>query len=170
MTKAGVDEKDIGKVIALGPELLGCSIVKKLELNVKYFLSLGIRLRQLGEMIADFPMLLRYNPDILRPKYRYLRRTMVRPLQDLIEFPRFFSYSLDGRIIPRHKVLVERQINLKLRYMLASTDEEFEKKVEAIVERRRRFEAGLVDDDDLSDSQATKGPVENSNLSGSGAI
>lgn len=54
--------------------------------------------------------------------------------------------------------------------MLASTDEEFEKKVEAIVERRRRFEAGLVDDDDLSDSQATKGPVENSNLSGSGAI
>lgn len=65
---------------------------------------------------------------------------------------------------------MERQINLKLRYMLASTDEEFEKKVEAIVERRRRFEAGLVDDDDLSDSQATKGPVENSNLSGSGAI
>jgi mTERF domain-containing protein len=88
MTKAGVSEKDIGKVIALGPELLGCSIVKKLEFNVKYFLSLGIRVQQLGEMIADFPMLLRYNPDILRPKYHYLRRTMVRPLQDLIEFPR----------------------------------------------------------------------------------
>ena len=88
MTKAGVSEKDIGKVIALAPELLGCSIVKKLEVNVKYFLSLGIRVRQLGEMIADFPMLLRYNPDILRSKYHYLRRTMVRPLQDLIEFPR----------------------------------------------------------------------------------
>ncbi|XP_059453749.1 transcription termination factor MTERF2, chloroplastic-like isoform X2 [Corylus avellana] len=171
MTKAGVSEKDIGKVIALAPELLGCSIVKKLEVNVKYFLSLGIRVRQLGEMIADFPMLLRYNPDILRPKYRYLRRTMVRPLKDLIEFPRFFSYSLDARIIPRHKILVERRINLKLRYMLASTDEEFEKKVEAMVERRRRFEeAGLVDDDNLSDSEATEAPVDNINLSGSGAI
>lgn len=88
ITKAGVNERDIGKVIALGPELLGCSIVKKLEVNVKYFLSLGIHLRQLGEMIADFPMLLRYNIDVLRPKYRYLRRIMVRPLQDLIEFPR----------------------------------------------------------------------------------
>lgn len=88
MTKAGVSERDIGKVIALGPELLGCSIVNKLEVNVKYFLSLGIHLRVLGEMIADFPMLLRYNIDVLRPKYRYLRRTMVRPLQDLIEFPR----------------------------------------------------------------------------------
>lgn len=88
MTKAGVSRKDIAKVIALGPELLGCSIVHKLEVNVKYFLSLGIPLRILGEMIADFPMLLRYNIDVLRPKYRYLRRTMVRPLNDLIEFPR----------------------------------------------------------------------------------
>lgn len=88
MTKAGVSDRNIAKVIALAPELLGCSIVKKLEVNVKYFLSLGIHARQLGEMIADFPMLLRYNIDALRPKYRYLRRTMVRPLQDFIEFPR----------------------------------------------------------------------------------
>ncbi|XP_024982432.1 transcription termination factor MTERF2, chloroplastic isoform X2 [Cynara cardunculus var. scolymus] len=88
LTKAGVSQTDIGKVIGLGPELLGCSISKKLEPNVKYFLSLGIDLKTLGEMIADFPMLLRYNIDILRPKYRYLRRTMVRPLNDLIEFPR----------------------------------------------------------------------------------
>lgn len=88
MTKAGVREKDIGKVIALGPELFGYSIVHKLEFNLKYFLSLGIHTRTLGEMIADFPMLLRYNIDILRPKYQYLRRTMVRPLQDIIDFPR----------------------------------------------------------------------------------
>ncbi|KAE8008492.1 hypothetical protein FH972_004998 [Carpinus fangiana] len=157
MTKAGVSEKDIGKVIALTPELLGCSIVKKLEVNVKYFVSLGIRVRQLGEMIADFPMLLQYNPDILRPNYRYLQRTMVCPLQDLIEFP-------------RHKILVERRINLKRRYMLASTDEEFEKKVEAIVERHQRFEADLVDDDNLSDSQATEALVDSISPSGSGAV
>ncbi|KAL4615759.1 hypothetical protein ACB092_07G150300 [Castanea dentata] len=174
MTRAGVNEKDIGKVIALGPELLGCSISKKLEVSVKYFLSLGIRYRQLGEMVADFPMLLRYNVDVLRPKYSYLRRTMVRPLKDLIEFPRFFSYSLNDRIIPRHKVLVEKQINLKLRYMLACTDEEFDKKVEAIVKQRQRFEAGLLVDtlseaglleEDLSDSQATDDPVESMKLS-----
>jgi len=89
MTKAGVTEKDIGKVVGLGPELLGCNIVHKLDVNVKYFLSLGIRHRQLGEMITDFPLLLRYNPDVLRPKYIYLRRSMVRPLKDVIEFPRY---------------------------------------------------------------------------------
>lgn len=146
LTRAGVSQKDIGKVIALSPELLGCSIPNKLDLNVKYFLSLGIPLQLLGEMIADFPMLLRYNIDVLRPKYRYLRRTMVRPLQDLTEFPRFFSYSLDGRIIPRHKILVENRVNFKLRYMLATTEEEFDKRVKAAVERRQKFESGIVDE------------------------
>lgn len=145
LTKAGVTNRDIGKVMALEPELVGCSITNKLEVNVKYFLSLGISFQSLGEMIADFPTLIRYNPDILRPKYRYLRRTMVRPLQDLIEFPRYFSYSLDDRIIPRHKILVENRINLKLRYMLAVSNEEFSKRVEAAVERRRRFESGDTD-------------------------
>ncbi|WOL07851.1 transcription termination factor MTERF2, chloroplastic [Canna indica] len=142
MTKAGVSQKDIAKVIALDPQLVGCSISKKLEVNVKYFLSLGIHLQSLGEMIADFPMLLRYNIEILRPKYRYLRRVMVRPLQDLIEFPRFFSYSLDDRMIPRHELMVENRVNFKLRYMLAGSDEDFNQRVQDAIERRRRFESG----------------------------
>ncbi|XP_004507447.1 transcription termination factor MTERF2, chloroplastic isoform X2 [Cicer arietinum] len=146
MTKAGVTESNIGKVVALGPELLGCSIVHKLEVNLKYYLSLGIRLRQLGEMIADFPMLLRYNIDVLRPKYVYLRKTMVRTLQDLIEFPRFFSYSLEGRIIPRHKVLVENQINVKLKSMLACTDEEFNKMVRDMIRKRHKFQSATAKD------------------------
>ncbi|CAI0377408.1 unnamed protein product [Linum tenue] len=87
MTRGGVSERDIAKVIASGPELLGCSIVHKLDINVKYFFSLGIRPHVLGEMVADFPVLLRYNVEVLRPKYRYLRRTMVGSLQDVIEFP-----------------------------------------------------------------------------------
>ncbi|KAJ6895033.1 LOW QUALITY PROTEIN: transcription termination factor MTERF [Populus alba x Populus x berolinensis] len=150
MTKAGVSERNIAKAIALGPELLGCSIVNKLEINLKYLLSLGIRHRQLGEMIADFPMLLRYNIDLLRPKYKYLRRTMVRPLQDLIEFP---SYSLDDRIIPRHKVLVENRINFKLRFHRRRIS----KKVEAAVERRRKFESGLMgDNSQASDADSSE--------------
>ncbi|KNA22174.1 hypothetical protein SOVF_036490 [Spinacia oleracea] len=144
LTKAGVTQKNIAKVVASAPELLGCSIAHKLDGNVKFYLSLGISLRQLGAMIADFPMLLRYNDELLRPKYRYLRRTMVRPLQDLIEFPRFFSYSLEDKIIPRHKVLVENRVNFKLRYMLATTDEEFKLRVKHAVERRQRFESGVT--------------------------
>lgn len=142
LTKGGVKQDDIGKVIALDPQLLGCSIAHKLEVSVKYFRSLGIYHFVLGQMIADFPTLLRYNVDILRPKYQYLRRVMVRPLKDLIEFPRFFSYSLEDRIEPRHRTLVANRINMKLRYMLTGSDEEFAQRVREAVERRARFEAG----------------------------
>ncbi|XP_074285782.1 transcription termination factor MTERF2, chloroplastic [Silene latifolia] len=160
LTKAGVTQKNIAKVVASAPELLGCSIANKLDGNVKYYLSLGIRLHQLGSMIADFPMLLRYNTELFRPKYRYLRRTMVRPLQDLIEFPRYFSYSLEEKIIPRHKVLVENRVNFKLRYMLATSDEDFHQRVQAAIEKRQNFESGIfrpgmedVENDDENDNQ-----------------
>ena len=65
LTKGGVKQDDIGKVIALDPQLLGCSIAHKLEVSVKYFRSLGIYHFVLGQMVADFPALLRYNVDIL---------------------------------------------------------------------------------------------------------
>ncbi|KAL9251218.1 Transcription termination factor MTERF2, chloroplastic-like protein [Drosera capensis] len=142
LTKAGVTRKNIAKVIASAPQLLGRSIAHKLDANVKYFLSLGISLEDLGEMITDFPMILLYNVELLRPKYRYLRRIMVRPLQDLIEFPRYMSYSLEERIMPRHKVLVENRINFTLQDMLAITDEEFNERVVAELRDRERFEAG----------------------------
>ena len=69
---------------------------------------------------------------------------------------RFFSYSLDDRIVPRHRAVVEKRVNFKLRYMLASSDEEFAKRVEAAVERRTRFESGVMamgDTDAFSGSQ-----------------
>ena len=100
-----------GKAIALGPELLGCSIVKKLEVSLKYFVSLGIHSWQFGEMFANFPMLFSWWPN----NYQGIR------------------YWLGSRS------------NLKLCYMLACTDEEFNKKVEAIVKRCQRFEAGLLE-------------------------
>lgn len=61
------------------------------------------------------------------------------------KYCRFFSYSLDNRIIPRHKVLVENRINFKLRYMLAGSDNEFHQRVVAAIERRQRFESGIMD-------------------------
>jgi mTERF domain-containing protein len=49
---------------------------------------------------------------------------------------------LEHRIEPRHKVLVANRINMKLRYMLPGSDEEFAQRVRDAVERRVRFEAG----------------------------
>ncbi|KAM4089082.1 hypothetical protein ACB094_07G122100 [Castanea mollissima] len=170
----GIRDDAIGNMLVKFPSLLTCSLYKKIRPVVIFLMTrAGVNEKDIGKVIALGPELLGCSIS-KKLEYRYLRRTMVRPLKDLIEFPRFFSYSLDDRIIPRHKVLVEKQINLKLRYMLACTDEEFDKKVEAIVKQRQRFEAGLLVDTlsepgllegDLSDSQATNDPVESMKLS-----
>ncbi|XP_057842577.1 transcription termination factor MTERF2, chloroplastic isoform X1 [Cryptomeria japonica] len=142
---AGVPEADIGKVIASEPELIGCSLSGKLEVVAKFFFAIGIPPQILGRMIADFPMLLKYNLSVIRPKYLYLKRVMVRPLKDLIGFPRFFSYSLSSRIIPRHEILVENGISFSLRYMLAPTDEEFTRRVQAALGSTESCEVGDPD-------------------------
>ena len=64
---------------------------------------------------------------------------VVFELTKLLIVVRFFSYSLNGRIIPRHKILVENRINVKLRYMLACSDEEFRKLVDSQIRKRQKL-------------------------------
>lgn len=40
---------------------------------------------------------------------------------------------------------MENRINFKLRYMLAGSDNEFHQRVVAAIERRQRFESGIMD-------------------------
>jgi hypothetical protein len=85
---AGVTEANVGKVIALQPRLIGCSMSNKLQPLVEYFLNHQLRQDQLGTMVADFPMLLKYNVSIIKPKLEYFKRVLALPFDDLIAFPR----------------------------------------------------------------------------------
>ncbi|KAL2630783.1 hypothetical protein R1flu_015469 [Riccia fluitans] len=128
---AGVAEERIGKVIALKPQLIGCSLEDKLQPIVKWFGNHRIPPRLLGGMIANFPALLMYSKPALDPKIRYFKRVMKRPLDDLIAFPRYFSYSLKTRIIPRHELLKKKGLSFSLKQMLACNDETFHSRVAA---------------------------------------
>jgi len=73
---------------------------------------------------------------------------------------RFFSYSLEDRIEPRHQTLVANRINMKLRYMLSGSDEEFAQRVREAVERRARFEARKACPETFSGSSETSRETE----------
>lgn len=146
---AGVAEADVGKVIAQKPELIGCSLEEKLQVIVKWFGSHRIPPRLLGGMIANFPPLLMYSIPTLHPKIRYFKRVMKRPLDDIIAFPRYFSYSLKTRIMPRHELLVKRGLSFSLKHMLACSDETFNSRVAAA--ESRVLEPGKMSEDVESD-------------------
>lgn len=54
---------------------------------------------------------------------------------------------------------MENRVNFKLRYMLGGSDEEFYMRVREAVERRKRFESGIVIGEELaSDSEKDDQP------------
>lgn len=131
LEKAAVPIGKVGKVLSLQPDLLSCSLPKKLEIVVEFFLFHGFQRQQLGLMVADFPVLLKYSLSSLKPKLSFALRVMKLPLVEVVNFPRLFSYSLELKIAPRYKILKKRGLNFNLRKMLACTDEEFMKSLDA---------------------------------------
>lgn len=77
-------------------------------------------------MIRRFSPLLGYSvEEVLRPKLEFLVQTMEKPVKAVVEYPRYFSYSLEKKIKPRFWVLKGRNVDCSLKDMLAKNDEEF---------------------------------------------
>ncbi|KAG0630296.1 hypothetical protein M758_1G168200 [Ceratodon purpureus] len=88
LEEAGVKEEHIGKVIALRPQLIGTGLTLRLKPLVQYLRNQQLRREEIGRMVADFPMLLRYNLVVIESKLKFFKRHMKRPVEDLISFPR----------------------------------------------------------------------------------
>lgn len=94
--------------------------------RVRYLANSGLSRKDIGFMVQRFSPLLGYSIDeVLRPKMDFLVNTMGRVVSDVVEYPRYFSYSLEKRIKPRYWVLKSRNIDISLKEMLGKNDEEF---------------------------------------------
>jgi mTERF domain-containing protein len=93
---------------------------------MKYLKDVGLSKKDIAFMVRRFSPLLGYSIDeVLRPKYEFLVNTMKKPVEDIVGYPRYFSYSLEKKIMPRFWVLKGRNIECSLKDMLAKNDEEF---------------------------------------------
>ena len=89
-------------------------------------MEIGLSERDVASMIHRFSPLLGYSIEVvLKPKLDYLINTMEKPLKEVVEYPRYFSYSLEKKIKPRYCVLKGRNIKCSLKDMLGKNDEEF---------------------------------------------
>jgi len=77
------------------------------------------------------PAILSYGIETnLRPKLQFLAERMRRdPAAELSEFPHYFAFSLEGRIKPRHEALRERDIEMPLKDMLTTNDDDFRERL-----------------------------------------
>lgn len=137
------------------PNLLASSATHQLEPTLRYLRKLGIEnlnaptnlnahlLNTPVEKIASkveflegwgvgrdvcrrFPAIFGYSEaNNLRPKIQYLVYGMERGVEEVSEFPQYFGFSLEKRIMPRHLHLKERNLRIALNRMLLWSEARF---------------------------------------------
>lgn len=106
--------------------LLVSSVENTLIPKLKYLESLGLSRDETVGMVLRCPSLLTFSiENNYKPKYEYFVEVMEKKMEELKEFPQYFSFSLEKRIKPRHARLLQSGVEVPLPLMLKSTDDEF---------------------------------------------
>ncbi|XP_027109953.1 transcription termination factor MTERF8, chloroplastic [Coffea eugenioides] len=77
---------------------------KNLQEVIGVFLNYGLTCEDILEMSKKHPQILQYNHESLEEKLDYLIEDMGREVGELLAFPAFLGYKLDGRIKHRYEM------------------------------------------------------------------
>ncbi|PKU62029.1 transcription termination factor MTERF5, chloroplastic [Dendrobium catenatum] len=126
LTDFGISRNYLPRVIRKYPELLLLDVNTTLLPRMRYLMDIGLSKKEVSSMISRFSPLLGYSIEaVFKPKLEFLLTNMQKPLKEIVEYPRYFSYSLDKKIKPRFWVLKSRNITCSLKDMLGKNNEEF---------------------------------------------
>nr|GFC19206.1 transcription termination factor MTEF1, chloroplastic [Tanacetum cinerariifolium] len=106
--------------------LLVSSVEGTLMPKLEYLMGLGFEYEDVVNMVLRSPGLLTFSiENNFKPKVKYFLNEMKGELGDLKRFPQYFSYSLEGKIMRRHRLLADHGVSVPLWEMLKVSDGEF---------------------------------------------
>ncbi|KAG0488131.1 hypothetical protein HPP92_006942 [Vanilla planifolia] len=119
---------EFGRMIEKMPQLivLGRSVILK---HTTFLKECGFSLKQISKMVVRCPQLLALNVEIMRMSFEFFQMEMERELEELVDFPAFFTYSLETTVKPRHRMITKRSLKCSLAWMLACSDVKFEERM-----------------------------------------
>ncbi|KAG6429433.1 hypothetical protein SASPL_107484 [Salvia splendens] len=101
MVKIGYRNRTKELAMAMGA-VTRCSC-KNLQEVIGVFLNYGLTCEDILDMSKKHPQVLQYNHESLEEKLDYLTEEMGREVGELLSFPAFLGYKLDGRIKHRYE-------------------------------------------------------------------
>nr|XP_043607762.1 transcription termination factor MTEF1, chloroplastic [Erigeron canadensis] len=114
------------KITSQTTMLLVSSVDGTLRPKMDYLIGLGLEYEDVVNMVLRSPGLLTFSiENNFKPKVEYFLKEMKGDLGDLKRFPQYFSYSLEGKIMRRHRLLVDQGLSVPLWDMLKVSDGEF---------------------------------------------
>eukprot|EP00268_Persea_americana_P050172 TRINITY_DN543_c0_g1_i1.p1 TRINITY_DN543_c0_g1~~TRINITY_DN543_c0_g1_i1.p1 ORF type:complete len:302 (+),score=87.79 TRINITY_DN543_c0_g1_i1:87-992(+) len=127
----GLGIKDMEALAYHDSVLLVSNVERTLIPKLECLVSFGFSHEEAVEMVVRCPGLFTFSVERnFKPKFGYFVGEMAASLEELKGFPQYFGFSLEKRILPRHRELVERGLKVPLPLMLKSTDEEFRELLE----------------------------------------
>lgn len=100
-------------------------------------MGLGFGYDEVRNLVLRSPGLLTFSVENnYVPKVEYFLKEMNGNLEEIKKFPQYFSFSLERKIRPRHRLLMEHGFSLPLSDMLKVSDGEFNAR---LIERRLRM-------------------------------
>lgn len=102
LVKIGYENRT--KELALAMGAVTRTSYKNMQEVVSLFLNYGLTCEDILAMAKKHPQILQYNHDSLEAKIDYLIEDMGREVGELLAFPAFLGYKLDGRIKHRYEV------------------------------------------------------------------
>ncbi|KAK6118510.1 hypothetical protein DH2020_047777 [Rehmannia glutinosa] len=106
LVKIGYENRTKELALAMGA-VTRCSC-KNLQEVIGVFLNYGLTCEDILDMSKKHPQVLQYNHESLEEKLNYLIEEMGREVGEILSFPAFLGYKLDGRI--KHRFEEKRKV------------------------------------------------------------
>ncbi|KZV16069.1 hypothetical protein F511_26198 [Dorcoceras hygrometricum] len=131
-----VSQNSLASVIAQYPEIIGMDLETQL-LSQQSFLNriIGLGPKDFGRVIEKMPQIVSLSDKAIvrhvsffeecKFSLEQVKMMVVRPLDDLVSFPAYFTYGLASTIKPRHKMIASKGLKCSLSWLLNCSDEKF---------------------------------------------
>ncbi|CAK8579641.1 unnamed protein product [Lathyrus sativus] len=127
--KVKVDPEGFARVVEKMPQVVSLhqNVIMK---PVEFLLGRAIPSQDVASMVVKCPQLVAQRVELMKNSYFFFKSEMGRPIKELVEFPEYFTYSLESRIKPRYQRLKSKGINCSLNWMLNCSDQRFEERLQ----------------------------------------
>lgn len=127
--KLKIDPQGFAQVIEKMPQIVSLNqhVIMK---PVEFLLGRAIPSEDVAKMVVKCPQLVALRVELMKNSYYFFKTEMGRPMRELVEFPEYFTYSLESRIKPRYQRLKSRGIRSSLNWFLNCSDQRFEERLQ----------------------------------------
>ncbi|KAG7644225.1 Transcription termination factor mitochondrial/chloroplastic [Arabidopsis suecica] len=127
--KLKIDPEGFARVVEKMPQIVSLKqnvIMKPIE----FLLGRAFQVEDIAKMVVRCPQILCSRVELMKNSYYFYKTEMGRPMKELVEYPEYFTYSLESRIKPRYQKLQSKGIRSSLNWFLNCSDQRFEERLQ----------------------------------------